>query len=130
MEEYIIDYLNYLLIDKGYSENTIVSYKNDLEKFKNFLKNKDINKINNDDIRKFVVDISKENYADKSINHSITVIRNFFKYLIIEIIIKNNPTEYIELPKIRKSLPTILSIEEVMLLLDIDNSSNFNIKNR
>lgn len=130
MEEYIIDYLNYLFIDKGYSQNTIISYKNDLEKLKSFLKNKEVEKISTQDLKDFLIFLKKNKIQDRSLNHAITVVRSFFKYLLIEEKIKKNPAQYLELPKLAKHIPTVLSIEEVSILLDIPLDTPFHIRNK
>ena len=122
----------YLLIDKKYSNNTIESYDNDLSKYFNFMnkKNIKIKNIKKDDIIEYIEDLKNNNITDKSIAHNISVIRSFYKFLILEKIIDKTPTEFIDLPKIRKTLPNVLSIEEVDKLLDINLSNNFSYRNK
>ncbi len=129
MIDFITDYLNYLLIDKGYSNNTILSYKNDLYNFNTYI-NKNVFDIKKDDILDYILYLNKQNLNQKSINHFITVIKNFYKYLIIENVLSVNPTNMIHLGKITKTLPNTLSIEEILLLLDIKIENNFDIRNK
>lgn len=123
-------YEDYLLIDKKYSNNTILSYINDMKKFIEFNKNKQYYNITKDDILNYIKYLKDNNINDISIAHNISVIRNFYKFLIIEKQIDNSPVQFIDLPKLRKKLPNILSIEEVDMLLDIDLKDNFSYRNK
>jgi integrase/recombinase XerD len=119
-EYYINDYLDYLKIDKKYENNTISSYKNDLKKFNEFLKNKSIINIKKEDIISFLSTERNNKKSDKTLSHNLTVLKNFYKYLEITEKINYNPTNDLEQPKAIKSLPHVLSINEVELLLDFD----------
>ena len=126
----IEDFLRYLLIDKNYSNNTIDSYKEDLIKFKDFFKNKSINDIDIDDLKKYVKYLNDLNLNELSISRSISCIKSFYKYLNIEKIIDNNPSDLLYLPKVRKKLPNTLSEEEVDKLLDINLTDCFSYRNK
>lgn len=130
IDDLINKFTEYLIIDKKYSENTIKAYNNDLKKFKNFFKNKDINKINENNIREYLKYLNKENDDTRTISHNISTLRSFYKFLLIEKILKNNPMEYIELPKTKKTLPKTLSIEEIDKLLDINLTDSFSYRNK
>lgn len=130
IDDLINKFTEYLIIDKKYSENTIKAYNNDLKKFKNFFKNKDINKINETSIREYLKYLNKENNDTRTISHNISTLRSFYKFLLIEKILKNNPMEYIELPKTKKTLPKTLSIEEIDKLLDINLTDSFSYRNK
>ena len=130
IDDLINKFTEYLIIDKKYSENTIKAYNNDLKKFKNFFKNKDINKINENSIREYLKYLNKENNDTRTISHNISTLRSFYKFLLIEKILKNNPMEYIELPKTKKTLPKTLSIEEIDKLLDINLTDSFSYRNK
>lgn len=125
---YIEEYRKYLLIDKKYSNNTILSYMNDLNNFNNFIK-KDMIKINKNDILKFI-EFERKTKDSKTVAHSLTVIRNFYNFLIIENIIKENPTEKIEMPKLKQSLPTVLSKEEIDNLLNIELNDKYDYRDK
>lgn len=129
IDELINKFIEYLIIDKKYSENTIKSYNNDLKKFNNFNK-KNIEKINDNDIKNYIKFLNKENNDTKTISHNISTLRSFYKFLLIEKKIKTNPMEYIELPKTKKSLPKTLSIEEIDKLLDINLIDAFSFRNK
>jgi len=126
--KYIIEYKKYLLIDKKYSNNTIESYMNDLKNFSNFI-DKNILKVTKEDILKFIEKEIKIKDT-KSIAHSLTVIRNFYNFLEMQKIIKDNPTSKIDSPKLRKSLPTVLSKKEVDNLLEIELNDKYDYRNK
>ena len=130
IDTYINKFTEYLIIDKKYSENTIKAYNNDLKKFKNFIKNKTINNIDENSIKDYIKYLNKENNDPKTISHNISTLRSFYKFLLIEKRIKKNPMEYIELPKTKKSLPKTLSIEEIDKLLDINLTDAFSFRNK
>lgn len=126
--KYIDEYLKYLLIEKKYSSNTINSYKNELLKLINFFQDKDITTLKKEDILIF---ISKNNALDsKTISHFITTLRGFYKYLKVEKVIKASPMEDIELPKLKISLPRVLSKTDIDKLLDIDLDNKFDYRNK
>ena len=76
---YIEQFKNYLLIDKKYSSNTILSYENDLHNFLNYIK-KDLKKINKGDILNFLEDYTNK-MNTRSVAHALTVLRSFYNYL-------------------------------------------------
>ena len=130
LHDAIEDFLRYLLIDKNYSNNTIDSYKEDLIKFRDFFKNKSISDIDIDDLKKYVKYLNDLNLNELSISRSISCIKSFYKYLNIEKIIDNNPSDTLYLPKVRKKLPNTLSEEEVDKLLDINLTDCFSYRNK
>lgn len=127
--EMIEDFKNYLLIDKKYSKNTIVSYEHELVKFFSYIKKNELN-INKQDIENYIIYLKKEKIDEKSIAHFISSIKSFYKFLIIENKLVNSPLEFIDSPKIKKSLPNVLSIDEVESLLDINLKDQYGYRNK
>ena len=130
IDELVEEFLRYLLIDKGYSNNTIASYKIDLEKFLEYNKGKSINNITNSDLKEYVKYLNKENLNEKSISRNISCLKSFYKFLVIEKYINNNPSDSVAMPKLKRNLPKILTEEEVLLLLDINLSDAFSYRNK
>ena len=130
LDEAIKDFLRYLLIDKNYSNNTINSYKLDLEKFCKFLNNINVNSIKTEDLKEYIKYLNDNSLNDKSISRSISCLKSFYKYLLIEKIVENNISDSLFLPKQKKSLPKVLTIDEVNLLLDITLNDNFDYRNK
>lgn len=130
IDDLINKFIEYLIIDKKYSENTIKAYNNDLKKFKNFVKSKTINNIDENNIKDYLKYLNKQNNDTKTISHNISTLRSFYKFLLIEKKVNKNPMEYIELPKTKKTLPKTLSIEEIDKLLDINLTDAFSFRNK
>lgn len=131
-KNYIDDFLDYLLIDKKYSSNTIESYHRDLGKFYEFnrKKNIDIDGITKEIMRDYLKYLKDSDMNDKSISRNISCIRTFYKFLLTEKVVVNNPSEFIELPKLKKTLPNVLSLEEVENLLNIEVVDAFTARNK
>lgn len=132
-EDKIDDFLTFLLIDKKYSNNTIESYKRDLNKYKDFIINnakKDLNEIKKEDLKDYLSYLNSKQLDSKSISRNISSIRSFYKFLLTENYVVTNPIELIELPKIKKTLPTVLSIDEIDKLLDIDLTDHYSYRNK
>ncbi len=127
--DYLKDYLDYLKIDKKYSENTILSYEANLKHFLSFIE-KDIKKINTKDLENYLEILNKEKKSTRTVAHYITVIKEFFKFLEREEVIDENPTLYLEQPKLRKSLPNVLSEEEIFKILDIPLNNKYDYRNK
>lgn len=130
INECIERFIEYLIIDKKYSENTVRSYHNDLKKFENYFKNTKLNSISENHIRNYLKHLKNNNNDNRTINHNISTLRSFYKFLLIEKEIKNNPMEYIEMPKTKKSLPKTLTLEEIDKLLDIKLTDDFSFRNK
>ena len=113
----INDFIDYLKIERGFSVNSISSYKEDITKFRKFINNsKNPLEINADDIKGFLNNISKKlNSASQS--RIISGLRSFFEFLIFEKYIKDNPLNLIESPKTSRKLPDVLSLEEIDVLI-------------
>lgn len=128
----IEDFLDYLLIDKKYSQNTIESYRHDLNQYYLYHKEQGISlqQIKKEDIKQYLKKLKESKMSDKSISRNISSIRTFYKFLLVEKIVVRNPIELIELPKTKKSLPNVLSIEEVDKLLNITVVDPFSSRNK
>ena len=116
----INDFKDYLKIERGLSENSITSYENDINKLKSFLNDKGkISPLNvsADHIKEFVYNISKEVKANSQ-SRIISGLKSFYDYLLFEKLIKINPVSNIESPKLRRKLPSTLSIEEINYMIN------------
>ena len=131
IEDAIKDFLNYCIFEKGLSDKTKESYNNDLEVYKLFLNDRNINNvedISSEDIKDFLKE--RNNEETTTIAHNLTVIKNFHSYLLKEKIVKENISEFIERPKLRKALPKTLSMEDIDKLLDIQLNTPFDYRNK
>lgn len=134
MDNDIDNYKNYLIFERRMAKNTTSSYIRDLNLYKEFLKNErkkeDISKINKSDIESYLEYLGKNDYSTKSIARKLTTIKNFHKYLLATNRIDIDYSLTIERPKLRKSLPNVLTIEEVDILLDIKTITPFDYRNK
>jgi len=120
-------FLSYIELEKEYSKNTISSYKNDLDDFKEFLTkiDKDPIEIDKKDIFNYLVFLSKKKLKPASLRRKISALRSFYKFLIREELIENDPTIDLTLPKKDKVLPDVISVEEIEKLINIIPEKGF-----
>lgn len=133
MNDTILDYIDYITFEKGLSNNTKVSYLNDLKEYEKFLSKRGINTCKNikkSDIRAYLAKLDQDKCKSSTIARKLTTIKNFHKYLLKEHIVDIDEAETIERPKLVKYLPNTLSIEEVDILLDIKLDTIFDYRNK
>jgi integrase/recombinase XerD len=113
-------FLNYLRVEKGLSQNTILAYGRDLRKFTVFLDNRrkqKVDAIDRTDIVDFLSSLYRDKLDSRSVARYLVSLRSFFKYALMEEWVRVDPTENLESPKIRQSLPMYLRADEVERLL-------------
>ncbi len=133
IDETIEEYINSLVAELHLSMNTKETYSISLYKYQEYLKKKNIiyiDKIDREDIISFLDHLKKEDLTPQTIAHYLTVIKNYHKFLIQNEYLKDNVAKSIERPKLVKKLPNVLSIEDVVKLLDIKGTSAFDIRNK
>lgn len=118
---YISDYLEYLEVERGLSNNTIDAYRRDLYSLSDFLQLKSLENLS--DIKRVHLNMYIKNLYDKkytafSIAREVASIKGFFKWLEISELITHNPALAIEQPKLPKRLPKVLTMKEITELLD------------
>ena len=117
---YLSDYLEFLELDKGLSENTLLAYRNDLMDFFDYLYSIDIqevDKISRSSLSSYIKFLSENNIKTSSQVRKIASIKGFFRFLCSREIIKSNPALSINIPKVPKRLPKVLSVSEIQNLL-------------
>lgn len=120
--ELLRDFLTYLSVEKGLSKNTIESYSIDLKKFQDFLslKNKNFTSFTRADVVDFIETLRNKGYSISSTCRFISSIKSLCKYLIIENVIKEDPSENLQTPKRWERLPKSLTVSEVRSFLELD----------
>jgi len=124
MDQLLDQFLHYLIIEKGLSQNTIYAYSHGLSRFLDHLKRKgiqEIEKVNKFDVRAYLLALRRQNLSTKTIVRNLIAIRTFFRFLHQDGILETNPVEDFESPKISKTLPEILTLKEVEGLLEQPN---------
>jgi len=120
VDELIDKFLNYLLVEKGLSPNTIESYSRDLQKFVLYLEKNnisDLNQVTALEVIDFLLALKSKGLASKTTGRNLSALRTFFKFLLQGNYLSVDPTLNIDSPKIQLRLPSILSIAEVESLL-------------
>lgn len=122
MEEIITEYQHYLISEKMKSENTVKSYVSDLQNYVYYLSEKlnitDVANITTADIQKYLVYLKKLGYSPTSSSRALSAIKSFHKFLFMERRSKINPAINLSSPKLDKKLPAVLSVDEVLNLLN------------
>jgi len=121
-EEYKKGYEDYLRLEKSLSDNSVSAYINDINKLAGFIA-KTFPTLNPDKVKlahlkKFVEWLNEKGVSPRTQARTISGIKSFFKYLLIEEKIISDPTSLLESPKVGRKLPDILSIEEIDGLID------------
>ncbi len=115
---YLIEYKEFLLLDKNLTKNTIESYFYDLNSFIDYIeKIKLKSDITEEIISDYLISLSKDDLSPTTIARHLSSLKSFFNFLFDEGLISNNPTQNIEGPRIFRELPSYLTIEEVDRLL-------------
>ncbi len=120
MDQLLDSFLSYLAVEKGLSKNTLESYGRDVRKFVLFLEENKVttaHDIKYGVILDFLSDFKKQGFSDTSTVRCIVSIKQFFKYLLVEKIIIEDPTSQIRTPRMKKSIPGVISLDEVEKVL-------------
>ncbi len=130
---YIKDFVSYLKIEKGLAENSVFAYQNDVGKLKDFAEPLQLaaTDLTIEHLNEFIKDLYDLGLSARTQARIISGIKQFFHYLLLEGELKADPSELLEMPKIGKKLPEVLSIEEIDRMIDaIDLSKNEGHRNK
>ena len=117
---YIDKFLNHLKIEKNYSDHTLTNYKVDLKEFEDFIitqRAKDIKDIDYFVLRKFLSVLTEKNLHKRSLSRKISTLKSFFKFMLKEGEIKENPATSLIYPRLDKPLPKFLTEEQMLKVL-------------
>ena len=135
-EHEIIEFKNYLKLERSLSDNSVSAYLNDINKLVSFIKRKNLGEIKYSDVNSilindFIEEIYNSGISTYSQARTISGLKSFFSYLLLEEKIEIDPTELIESPKLSKKLPETLNIEEIEKILNsIELNSFEGLRNR
>lgn len=133
-DDLINEYIKYLINQKGYSPLTIESYKREIVEFRDYLISEGIDSFLEVEyymIRGYLVVLHNKQLSASTINHKMSSLRNFYKYMVKKQYIKNNPFVLVESIKTPKRNPDFLYLDEMNDLLDsIDVSTKLGIRNK
>ena len=125
----------YLLLERSLSPNTIEAYQNDVQKFVRYLDIEGLEtpplRVRRDDLEKFILWINRLGLEASSQARLISGLRAFYKFLLVEDMIDDDPTELLEGPRLRRKVPSVLSVHEIQSMLAvIDLSDPLGVRNR
>ena len=132
-ERYIKQFVSFLKIERGLAENSIMAYQRDVIKLAEYSedKNKGPIEINYKDLKDFVAVLYDLGLSARSQARIISGIKQFYGFILLENEIKDDPSELLELPKVGRKLPEVMSIEEIDMLIEaIDLSTNEGHRNK
>ena len=120
MEKQVKLFLEFLQNEKKLSDNTLQSYKRDIIQYQNYLEENGINyaKVSKEDIKAYLNYLEQIGKKPSTISRNLASIRSFYQFSIRNKKIKNDPTEDVQSPKIEKRVPSVLTAQEVELLLE------------
>ena len=120
MEKQVKLFLESLQNEKKLSDNTLQSYKRDIIQYQNYLEENGINyaKVSKEDIKAYLNYLKQIGKKPSTISRNLASIRSFYQFSIRNKKIKNDPTEDVQSPKIEKRVPSVLTAQEVELLLE------------
>ncbi|MDP2853647.1 MAG: tyrosine recombinase XerC [Smithellaceae bacterium] len=131
MKDLLADFRTFLDVERNVSEHTRRAYLTDVEEFSEFLTSqenrsahKKILDVQTETMRAYLAYLYGRKLKKVSINRKISSLRAFYKYLLREGIIKSNPAQSVQTPKMEKYMPTFLSVDETFELLNASRDNN------
>ncbi len=126
MKETIDSFLNYLKVEKGFSENTLVAYRNDLYQLADFVEEEATRRgsipswadFNRQGMLSYLLNLKERGYAATTVARKVAAARSFFGFMIDEGKLKENPMQNLSSPGVGKSLPKPISDSQARLLLE------------
>jgi len=115
----IASFLTHVRVEKGLSVNTVAAYRRDLAKFDSYAKKKKLalEDVRRDDLVDFLSSLFRQNLESRTVARHLVTLRNFFRYAQTHELITADPALNLESPKVRRTLPGYLRLEEIEKLL-------------
>src|SRR3984893_9645825 len=129
----IASFVTHVRVEKGLSANTVSAYRRDLLKFEAFATKRKLTleAVSRDDLVDFLAGLYREKLESRTVARQLVTLRNFFRYAQIQDLIATDPSANLESPKIRRSLPGYLRLEEVeRLLTQPDSKAALGLRDR
>ncbi len=128
IEQYLDSFMEFVRVEKGLSANTQEAYSNDLIQWFEYLHHSHESLENS--VTYYVGFMHDSGLSPVSISRKLTSLRMFYKYLVSESIIESSPVDLVEMPRLPKSLPKVLSVLEVQTMIDSTAESRSNQRDR
>ena len=134
LNNHVQAFIAYLQIEKNYSPYTIEFYMQDIDQFFRFMKDQVIDKLEDvspSDVRIYLTELFSQQLARKTIARKISSLRSFYRFLLREKIVENNPFSAVSIPKLEKRLPDFFYEEELQqLFLSCDTNTPLGLRNK
>ncbi|MEH7073917.1 site-specific tyrosine recombinase XerD [Neobacillus drentensis] len=122
MDELLKNFIQYLMIEKGLSQNTLIAYERDLKSYLHYLKNVEtvhsLNDVQRVHIVQFLRFLKEQGKSSKTLARHIASVRAFHQFLLRAKNTEQDPSVQVETPRLERSLPNVLSLQEVEVLLE------------
>jgi integrase/recombinase XerD len=117
MKGFVDDFLNFLSLERGFSPNTVASYKNDLKAYIKFLSDGKLSAPGREDIADHLLDLKKRGLSSTTVARHLAAIKGFHRFLLNEGRMEKDPTVGMRTPKVWNELPSVLTVREVARIL-------------
>ena len=131
MQRYLEDFLSYLGSEKGLAQNTLISYRHDIEMFFSLLKERGktaIDQALEEDVIAFLSCLKNQEYATSSICRALVAIKVLFRFLKRERAVAKDVTLHLDSPRMWQLIPEVLTVSEVEALLNAPDSSTLSVR--
>ncbi len=133
-KEKIEQFIKFLKIERNLPQNTLISYRTDLEQFNKFLSEYyptvKLQQIQTSHIRDFLTTLHSDGYSSSSMGRKIAALRSFFKFAIRNEFISSNPCSLIFSPKKKGTLPEPMSVQEIETILSLPGNDHLSIRDK
>jgi len=119
-------FINYLVVEKGLSRNTVVAYSKDLILYLDSLRANGISHVSDSDVAhvlRHMIDLRDAGLGPRSRARHLVTLRGFYRFLVQEKVLDSNPAQMVDLPKAGRKLPAVLKVAEVVRLLETPDAS-------
>ena len=127
MHDTVQDFLKFLEVEKGYAENTIAAYRNDLTQFVDYIEikaNRDWQNLDKKIVDQYIGYLKNQDYSSSTVARKVAAMKSFARYLIAKGLIKADPTATLDSPKVKKRLPKAISVSEINKLLEVTSAND------
>ncbi|WP_440895783.1 site-specific tyrosine recombinase XerD [Amphibacillus sp. Q70] len=134
MELELEDFIHYIHIERGLADNTLEAYRRDLTKYINYLTEVELiqqwENVEHSMVTRFLYQMNDHGASSATISRTLSSLRKFHQFLLLNRVMGSDPTAHIESPAKARTLPKILSTDEVDQLLNIEGDEPFSIRNK
>ncbi len=121
MNDTVLEFTQFLKIEKRHSVHTVAAYGRDIAQFSDFAGERALETLTSADIRTFLLKLREEGKSSRSLARCLSAVKSFFRFLIAENYLKENPAEILESPKLWRHIPDVISLDQVEALLASPN---------